>query len=132
MRGSYYSPIFRMKKPQLNLDELKVQIALGTIPPKCIRTQVHDPEILDKLANLPDDEVRAIIAIHPNAAVKTLVRLAKGPNIPRVTLIAIVARPELPVEMLYRLSKHKDFRVREEAKGVLFIRSKGSIDIQDD
>ena len=120
------------RKPRLSWDELEMQIALGTIPPEYIRAQVWDPEILDKLANLPDDKVQAVIAIHPNTNIKTLIKLVEDPNVRIDTLIVITANSKLPIEMLYRLLRHKDPRVSEEAKGCLHIRSKGFIDIQDD
>lgn len=122
----------RGRKPRLSWDELKVQIALGTIPPEYIRAQVHDPEILDKLANLPDDRVRDVIATHPSTQAKTLVKLVEDPKAPAALLIAIAAQPNLPIEKLYKLAEHKNPLVSEEAKGVLYIRSKGVIDIQDD
>ena len=120
------------KKPRLSYDEIKLQIALGTIPPEYIRAQVLDPEILDKLANLPDDDVRYAVAVHPRVYLTTLLRLLNNPKSPQRLLIAIAANRKMPIEELYKLAEHKNPMVKEEAKGVLFIRSKGHIDIQDD
>ena len=119
------------KKPRLSFDEIKIQIALGTIPPEYIRAQVYDPEILDKLANLPDDEIRFAVAIHPKVCLDTLMRLINNPNSPQKLLIAIVGSLKIPTEELHKLVKHKNPMVSEEARGVLFIRSQGRIDIQD-
>jgi len=118
-------------KPLLSYDELKVQIALGTIPPEYIRDQVYDPEILDNLANLPDDNVRKAVAAHPNVRLDTLMRLVEDSSTPPSLLILIAAHPKMSVEGLHKIATHKNPMVSEEAKGVLFIRSKGSIDIQD-
>ena len=120
------------RKPRLNFDELKVQIALGTIPPEYIRAQVTDPEILDRLANLPDDKVRAAVAVHPNVKLDTLLRLLKDTTTAISLIVLIAAQPKITIEVLQKLATHKNPRVSEEAKGVLFIRSKGHIDIQDD
>ena len=120
------------RKPRLNFDELKVQIALGTIPPEYIRVQVNDPEILDKLANLSDDKVRAAIAVHPNVKLDTLMKFVKNPTTAISLLILLAAHPKITIEVLQKLATHKNPRVSEEAKGVLFIRSQGHIDIQDD
>ena len=122
----------RDRKPRLNLDELKVQIALGTLPPEYIRAQVHDPEILDKLANLPDDNVRFAVAAHPNVRSETLMRLVEDHKTCTALLVLLAAHSKMPEEVLCKLATHKDPLVSEEAKGVLFIRSKGHIDIQDD
>lgn len=119
------------EKPRMDFDEIKMQIALGTIPPEYIKTHVCNPEILDKLANILDDNVRFAVAVHPHVKLETLMRLLEesADNIPSLVLIA--AHPKIPIEVLYKLAKHKNPQVSEEAKGVLFIRSKGRIDIQD-
>lgn len=116
----------------LNEDELKVQIALGTLPAEYIRYQVSDPEILDNLANLPDDAVRMAVAKHPNVKLETLMRLVEDPSTNTALLILLAAHPKVSIEGLRKLATHKNPRVSEEAKGVLFIRSKGHIDLQDD
>lgn len=120
------------RKPRLNFDELQVQIALGTLPPEYIRTQVFDPEVLDKLANLPDEEIRAAVAVHPRVSLITLQRLVEDPTTGTSLLVLLAAHSKIPEKILFKLAKHRDPRVSEEAKGVLFIRSKGRIDIQDD
>ena len=97
-----------------------------------IRAQVHDPEILDKLANLPDEKVRIAVASHPRVRVETLIRLLEDPTTEIPLLILLASYPQMPIEILHKLAKHKNPMVSEEAKGVLFIRSKGHIDIQDD
>lgn len=122
----------RHKQPQLAYDELRVQIALGTLPPEYIRSQVSNPEILDRLANLPDEEVRKAVALHPNVRADTLMRLIGDPTTGTPLLVLLAAHPKVPENMLMKLANHKDPRVSEEAKGILFIRSKGRIDIQDD
>ena len=122
----------RHRKPRLNFDELKMQIALGTLPREYIRVQVSDPEVLDRLARLPDEEVRTEVAMHPKVRLETLMRLVNDPITSISLLILLAAHSKIPEEVLYKLVEHKDPAVREEAKGVLFIRSKGHIDIQDD
>ncbi len=122
----------RNKKPRLDFDELNMQIALGTLPPEYIRAQVHDPEILDRLANLPDEEVRVVVAVHPRVCLDTLLKLIKDPTTSSSLLVLLAAHSKIPEKILVKLANHKDPRVSEEAKGVLFIRSKGRIDIQDD
>ncbi len=119
------------RKPRLSYAELKIQIALGTIPPEYIRTQVYDPEVLDKLVNLPDDNVRKAVAAHPNVSLDTLMKLVKDSSTLPSLLILIAVHPKMSIEGLRKIAEHKNPMVSEEAKGVLFIRSKGSIDIQD-
>lgn len=120
------------KKSRLDPDEIRMQIALGTIPPEYIRTQVHDPEILDKLANLPDEKILMVIAAHPKVYLNTLMRLVEDSSAGTDLLVLLAAHSKMPIEMLHKLATHKNPLVSEEAKGVLFIRSKGRIDIQDD
>ena len=122
----------RNKKPQLDYDELSVQIALGTLPSEYIRAQVHDPKVLDRLANLSDDKVRIAVATHPNIHLNTLLKLIKDPTSSISLLVLLTAHSKIPEKILFKLANHKDPRVSEEAKGVLFIRSKGHINIQDD
>ncbi|KKK96047.1 hypothetical protein LCGC14_2666700 [marine sediment metagenome] len=122
----------RNRKPRLDYEELKMQIALGTLPPEYIRAQVHDPEVLDRLANLPDEEVRTAVAVHPKVRLDTLLRLVEDPTTSTPLLVLLAAHSKMTKEVLFKLAEHKDPRVSEEAKGVLFIRSKGHINIQDD
>ncbi len=123
-RGEKFSP--------LSSDELEVQIALGTLPSKYIRIYVKDPEILDKLANLPDEQVRFAVAGHPNVSLDTLMKMVKDPSTSTNLLILLAAHSKMPLDEIYKFTKHKNPLVNEEARGILFIRSKGRIDIQDD
>jgi len=126
------TPYLGHRKPRLNFDELKVQIAICAVPTEYIREQVTLPEILDMLAKVPDDQVRAAVAVHPNVKLDTLLRLLKDTTTAISLIVLIAAQPKITIEVLQKLATHKNPRVSEEAKGVLFIRSKGHIDIQDD
>ncbi|KKL94624.1 hypothetical protein LCGC14_1862830 [marine sediment metagenome] len=126
------TPPYPGRRPRLDFDELKMQIALGTLPPEYIGLQVHDPEVLDRLANLPDEDIRAAVAVHPKVRLSTLLRLIEDSTTGSTLLVLLAAHSKVPEEVLFKLAKHKDPRVSEEAKGVLFIRSKGRINIQDD
>jgi len=59
-------------------------------------------------------------------------RLVEDTNARIDLLILLTAHPKMSTETLHKLATHKDPRVSGEAKGVLFIRSKGHIDIQDE
>ncbi|KKL71562.1 hypothetical protein LCGC14_2093650, partial [marine sediment metagenome] len=76
--------------------------------------------------------VRAAVAVHPNVKLDTLLRLLKDTTTAISLIVLIAAQPKITIEVLQKLATHKNPRVSEEAKGVLFIRSKGHIDIQDD
>ena len=83
---------------QLSLDEIKVQLALGTMSPNSILERVSDPKILMILSNSNDDNIRFAVAAHLRT----------------------------PKSVLIKLTKDKNAVVAEEAKGMLFIRSKGT------
>ena len=131
MHDTPYPGRNRNRKPRLDYDELRVQIALGTLPPEYIGTQVHDPEVLDMLANLPDEDVRTAVAVHPKVRLATLLRLVEDPITDTPLLVLLAAHSKMAKEILFKLAKHKDPQVSEEAKGVLLIRRKGRTVIQE-
>lgn len=78
------------------------------------------PDVLDKLARSSDMPTRTRVAEHPNAALPTLLHLAGDPQ--WTVLKALTEHPNLPAEVLEKLSRHKRSTVRAATVKMLLAR----------
>ncbi|MDO4246814.1 MAG: hypothetical protein Q4C89_12385 [Deinococcus sp.] len=78
------------------------------------------PDVLDKLARSSDMPTRTRVAEHPSTALPTLLHLAGDPQ--WTVLKALTEHPNLPAEVLEKLSRHKRSTVRAAAVKMLLAR----------